>query len=113
MPIHVVHLPIDREVKAKETFKLIVPITIVDHALIGQEFEFNLSFRGPRGGQFGHQIPLKLRVTGEVVEEVVKPEPLSQIELVKIAVKLYDTYKLGQSFDEVFQLVTKFNGDEE
>jgi hypothetical protein len=84
MPIHVVHLPIDREVKGQETFKLTVPITIVDHALIGQEFEFKLCFRGPKGGMFGQPIPLKLRVSESTVQQEVqvpaevKPvEPLS------------------------------------
>lgn len=63
--------------------------------MIGQEFEFSLSFRGPKGGMFGQPIPLKLRVTAAAQEEEVKPVPLSQIELIKIAVKLYDEYKLG------------------
>jgi hypothetical protein len=44
---------------------------------------------------FGQPIPLKLRVTAAAQEEEVKPVPLSQIELIKIAVKLYDEYKLG------------------
>jgi len=32
---------------------------------------------------------------------------------VKLAVKLYDVNKLGKTFDECLEVVTKCNGDEE
>jgi len=44
-----------------------------------------------------------------------KPTPvkMSQVELVKLAVKLFDVQKLGQTFDECLGVVTEFNGNEE
>lgn len=38
---------------------------------------------------------------------------MSQVELVKLAVKLYDVKKLGKNFDECLEVVTNCNGDEE
>ena len=46
--------------------------------------------------------------------KINKPEikMLSQIEKVKLAVKLFDFLKLGQSYDECLEVVNRFNGDE-
>lgn len=74
-----------------------------------------MKFHGPKGGEFGEQIPMKLRVVAAPVPEVKAPEPekKSHLELVKLAVKLFDTEKLGQTFNEVLEIVTLVNGDEE
>jgi hypothetical protein len=49
-----------------------------------------LRFRGPRGGEIGETIVLKIKVMKKVV---------SQVEKVKLAIKLFDVLKLGQSYD--------------
>lgn len=38
---------------------------------------------------------------------------MSHLELVKLAVKLFDQEKLGQTFNECLEVVTMLNGDEE
>ena len=64
MPIEIVHLPIDMiEVKGMETFDLSVPIQVAENAIVSDHiFEFTLRFRGPKGGEFGEKIPLKIKV---------------------------------------------------
>ena len=76
-------------------------------------------FRNPGGSEFGYPIELKLKVeqpvqTIQQVKQVqqVQPVQLSQVELTKLAVKLFTVTKLGQSFDEVLAVVNQFNGDE-
>merc|ERR1719454_93420 len=115
MPIEVVNMPIDEKVEAQETFKLTVPITVVDDAIAGDHvFDFKLRFRGPKGGEIGHPIPMKIKVVApQIKEEPKKVEPKSHLELVKLAVKLFDTDKLGQTFNECLEVVTLVNGDEE
>jgi hypothetical protein len=121
MPIEVVHLPIDMiDVKAQETFDLCVPIQIADNAIVSDHvFELTLRFRGPKGGEFGEPIPLKIKIVNQVKAEepeskkVEEPIKKSQVELVKLAVKLYDLDKLGKTFDECLEVVTNTNGDEE
>ena len=68
--------------------------------------QINLRFRGPKGGEFGQPIPIKLKIN-----EPVKVVKLSQVELVKLAIKLFDAEGLGETYDEVIAIVTKFNGD--
>jgi uncharacterized CHY-type Zn-finger protein len=117
MPIEVVNVPVDSKVDAMETLKMSVPITVAENAFItDQVFEFKLRFRGPHGNEFGEPIPLKLKVVDFKKPAVVeKPAPvkMSQVELVKLAVKLFDVQKLGQTFDECLGVVTEFNGNEE
>lgn len=103
IPIEVVHQPIDQDVKAMETAKFTVMVKIADNAF-ASESTVLLRFRGPNGGEFGEPIALKLKIAPVA--------QMSQVELVKLAVKLFDAAKLGQSFDEVLAVVTTFNGDE-
>jgi ribosome assembly protein YihI (activator of Der GTPase) len=102
MPIEVVHIQIDKKVEAMENLKLEVPITVADNAnATGEVFECKLRFRGPKGGEFGEPIPLKIKVVErqqQAKAEESKEEPpkaLEQVELVKMAVKLFDALKLG------------------
>lgn len=72
MPIEVINMPIDNKLEAMETLKLQVPITVVDDAIpCDNVFEFKLRFRGPKGGEIGHPIPMKVKV----VPHPVKDEP--------------------------------------
>jgi len=92
-----------------------VPITVVESAIAKNEiFEFKLRFRGPKGGEIGEPMPIKLRIVAPAKKQ---EEPVivkkSHLELVKLAVKLFDTEKLGQSFNECLEVVTLVNGDEE
>lgn len=117
MPIEVVNVPVDTKVEAMETLKMSVPITVAENAFVTEQvFEFKLRFRGPHGNEFGEPIPLKLKVVDfkkPVAEEKPTPVKMSQVELVKLAVKLFDVQKLGQTFDECLGVVTEFNGNEE
>lgn len=123
MPIELVNIPMDQIVCAMETFKMTVPITVNEDAKAGL-FEFKLRFRGPKGGEFGEPIPIKLRVTEvnevndvkvekaeEKTQEPKPAEPMSHLELVKLAVKLFEQDKLGQTFKEVMDTVTLVKGD--
>ena len=98
LPIEVVNIPIDFEVKGQETFKIQVAIKIHDHVFASdKEYEFVLCFKGPNGGQFGEPIPLKIKV-------FPNSDPVSEkdeIEFYRIAIKLHDLLKLGKNFEEV------------
>jgi len=93
-----------------ESFVLEVPIQIIDSAIISDKvYDFSLRFRGPKGGEFGEPIPMKIKV----VAPKASPEKIkNQVELVKLAVKLFDVLKLGKSYDECLEVVTSCNGDE-
>merc|ERR1719333_445347 len=104
-----------------ETLKLSVPITVLDSAKPSDEpFQTILRFRGPKGGEIGEPMPIKIRIVAAPAQpEPTKPAPAkeeekkSHLEIVKIAVKLFDTEKLGQTFNEVLEVVTLVNGNEE
>jgi len=114
MPIELVNMPIENKVEAMENLKLSVPITILDSAEASDKiFEFSLRFCGPKGGEIGEPIPMKIKIIGAkkvVAEELPKvqeeKEKPSHLELVKLAVKLFDTEKLGQTFNECLEVVT-------
>jgi hypothetical protein len=110
-----VNLPIDSKVEAMETLKLSVPIAVLEGAEPTELFEFKLRFRGPKGGEIGQPIPIKLRIPAPAAKIIAeKPvEKKSHLDLVKLAVKLFDTEKLGQTFNECLEVVTLVNGDEE
>lgn len=125
MPIELIDLPMEQNIGAMETFKMIVPITVNDDAKAGL-FEFMLRFRGPKGGEFGEPIPIKLLVASAAAEKIEakieeplcqqpvseKPaEPMSHLDMVKLAVKLFEQEKLGQTFKEVMETVTLVKGD--
>merc|ERR1712127_1077290 len=79
------------------------------------DIEVKLRFRGPKGGEIGHPIPMKIKI-GAPAAKIVAEKPVekkSHLELVKLAVKLFDTEKLGQTFNECLEVVTLVNGDEE
>jgi hypothetical protein len=119
MPIEVVHLPIDQELKSFEVLKMSVPITVCADAFPSDEpFQCTLRFRGPKGNEFGQPIPISIKIVSKLSEPAQKEaehtKPMSQIELVKLAVKLFDSMKLERSnFDKCLAIVTKFNGDVE
>lgn len=111
LPVEVVNVPIDFEVKGQETFKLSVPIKVHEHSLPSDEpLDFVLVFRGPNGNKFGEPIHLKLKVIKqqsqqeheepllEKTEQIVQAP--SEIETLKMAIKLHEGLNNGQSFDE-------------
>ena len=55
------------------------------------EYDIVLCFRGPNGNQFGEAIPMKIKVVSSEKDEM---------EFYKLAIKLHEVLKLGQSFDE-------------
>jgi hypothetical protein len=100
LPIEVVNVPIDFEVKGQETFKLSLPIKVHEHSIPSDEvIEFTLAFRGPNGNKFGEMIPIKLKIVPQTKEETMAPQ-LSEIEILKLAIKLHEGLNNGQSFDE-------------
>lgn len=118
MPIELINVPVDQKVDANQTYKITVPICVLESAKPTDGlYEFSLRFRGPKGSEFGDAIPLKLRISApaQPMPEVIQPEPVkkSHLELVKLAVKLFDEEKLGQTFNECLEVVTQVNGDED
>lgn len=112
MPIEVVQVPVESKVEAMQNLKMSVPITVLDSAKPSDEvFEFALRFRGPKGGEIGEPINLKLKIVADA-KKAEEPKK-SHLELVKLAVKLFDQEKLGQTFNECLEVVTLVNGDEE
>ena len=96
LPVEMVNVPIDFEVKSQETFKIQVPIKIHENRAASDEiYEFALVFRGPNGNPFGETIPLKIKVVNQP-----SAGPLSEIEFFKLAIKLHDVLRLGANFDE-------------
>ena len=91
LPIEVVNMLIPNEVKPFETVKLSIPLQICSNVVHSNEaHEVKLRFRCPRGCEIGETIVLKIKVMKKVV---------SQVEKVKLAIKLFDVLKLGQSYD--------------
>jgi|DEB19_MinimDraft_2_1074335.scaffolds.fasta_scaffold57591_2 hypothetical protein len=85
LPIEVVNVPINFDVKGHETFKIQVPIKVLDIMIPDKtEYEFSLCFRGPNGNQFGEPIPMKIKVVPNQSEEK------DEIEFYKLAIKLHD-----------------------
>jgi len=114
MPIELVNVPVDSKVEAMETLKMSVPITVLESAKPSDElFTTVLRFRGPKGGEIGEPIPIKIKIVAPKTKPVEEPVKKSHLELVKLAVKLFDTEKLGQTFNECLEIVTLVNGDEE
>jgi hypothetical protein len=103
LPIEVVNVPITFKTEAMETFKMNVPIKIHESAVASDDVhKFALTFRGPNGNQFGEVINLKLRVVPQQMQAETTDEPktLSEIETLKLAIKLHESLNSGQSFDE-------------
>ena len=73
MPIELVNIPVEQKVDAMETYKMTVPITVNDDAKAGL-YEFNLRFHGPKGGEFGEPIPVKINISA-----AKKPEPKAPV----------------------------------
>lgn len=128
LPIEAVNIPVDQKVEGMSNIKMSVPFTIKENAMPGDVQEIKIRFKGPKGNVFGDSIPVKIQVIApEKKEEIVKaeepkkdepvkaqePVKLSHLELVKLAVKLFDSEKLGQTFNECLEVVTLVNGDEE
>lgn len=112
MPLEILNIPVEEKVEAMGTLTMNVPITVADNAQPTEMYEFALRFCGPKGGQIGEPIPMKLKIVAAPVPEK-KQEPKSHLELVKLSVKLFDNDKLGQTFNECLEVVTLVNGDEE
>jgi len=123
LPIELVNVPVDQKVEANQCLAVTVPITVLESAKPSDEvLDYKLRFRGPKGGEIGEPIPIKVKIVAPEVpkveapakeEKVEEPVQKSHLELVKIAVKLFDTEKLGQTFNEVLEVVTLVNGDED
>jgi len=119
MPIELVNVPVDQKVESMETLKMAVPITVLEAAQPSEQpFQTVLRFRGPKGGEIGEPMPIKIKIVApkaapQEAQKPVEEEKKSHLEIVKIAVKLFDTEKLGQTFNEVLEVVTLVNGNEE
>ena len=82
-----------------------VPLKVHDHAIVDDKVhEIKLAMRGPGGCQFGNVITLKLKV-------IMPADYNSEIELYKLAMKLYEQ-GLG-NFEDCVVAVKNTNCDEQ
>ena len=104
-PVEIINVPIDQEVKGKQSVKISVPLTILSHIQADENtvHTLNLTFRGPGGAAFGEIIPIQLKVT------LPKPQ-VDELEIYKLAIKLHEM-NLG-SFEECAKAVKEHDCDE-
>lgn len=104
-PVEIINVPIDQEVKGKQSVKISVPLTVLSHIQADENtvHTLNLTFRGPKGQAFGEIIPIQLKVT------LPKPQ-VDELEIYKLAIKLHEM-NLG-SFEECAK-AAKENGCDE
>ena len=104
-PIEIIHIPIEQEVKGKQTLTISVPLTVLPHIQASDDivYKLNLTFRGPKGQPFGQIIPVELKV--------ILPKPqVDELEVYKLAIKLHESLNLG-SFEECAKVVKDNNCD--
>ena len=105
-PIEIIQIPIEQEVKGKQSIKISIPLTVLPHIQASYDniYKLNLCFRGPKGQPFGQMITIELRV--------VLPKPqVDELEVYKLAIKLHESLNLG-TFEECAQIVKENNCDE-
>ena len=104
-PVEIIAVPIEQEVKGKQSVKISVPLSILPHIKADENtvYTLNLTFRGPGGAAFGDIIPLQLRVT------LPRPQ-VDELEVYKLAIKLHEL-NLG-SFEECAKAVKDHDCDE-
>lgn len=85
-----------------QTFKLSIPILIPDDIDVKGDdtFDVELGFYGPRSGNFGQRLNLKVKIN----------EGAFELKLYKAAITMTEA-GLG-SFDESVEALRKCNGDE-
>jgi len=105
LPIEIINVPIEQEVKGKTSMKICVPLTIAPHIVADDDkvYTIILTFRGPKGQAFGEPIPIKIKVT-------LPKQQFDELEIYKLAIKLHEM-NLG-SFEECAKAV-KDNGCDE
>jgi hypothetical protein len=107
LPVEMINVPVDQEVKGKSSIKMTVPLKVHDHAVASDQIHtIKLAMRGPGGFQFGNVITLKLKV--------IMPSDFfynDDVELYKLALKL--SQKGLGSFDECVIAVKNSNCDEQ
>ena len=104
IPIEVFKIPIESEVKGKQTEKFEVPLTILDHMVGGDKvYEIFLTFRGPKGNAFGQRIPIKIKIN--------LPQPkVTEADVYKLAIKFHEN-GFG-SIEKCAEVVKQNNCDE-
>jgi len=104
-PIEIINVPVDQEVKGKQTLKISVPLTILPHIQANDTvYTIKLTFRGPKGQAFGEIIPIQLKVT-------LPRTQVDELEIYKLAIKLHESLNLG-SFEECAKAVKDNNCNE-
>jgi len=105
LPIEIINVPVDQEVKGKTNMKISVPLTILPHIQADDNkiYTINLTFRGPRGQAFGEIIPIQIKVT-------LPKTQIDELEIYKLAIKLHEL-NLG-SFEECAKAVKDNRCDE-
>jgi hypothetical protein len=63
IPIKAVNVPVKQKVGAMESYKITVPVAVLEDAAACELFEFNLHFYKANGHEFGHPIPMKIKVS--------------------------------------------------
>jgi len=60
LPVEIIKVPVESEVKGKQSVKISVPLSVVPHIQASDDvvYKINLTFRGPKGQPFGQIIPI-------------------------------------------------------
>ena len=105
LPIEIINVAVEQEVKGKCTMKMSVALTVLPHIQVEDDkiYTINLTFRGPKGQAFGEMIPIQLKVT-------LPKGQVDELEIYKLAIKLHEM-NLG-SFEECAK-AAKENGCDE
>jgi hypothetical protein len=73
LPVKEINVPVKQKVLAMQTYKLSVPIAVNEDAEPCELFEFKLRFFKANGHEFGHAIPMKIKIlAGSAPQEVKK-----------------------------------------
>lgn len=83
MPIEIFNLPVDCELKGKQATSFEIPLTMAPHIVAdnNKEYQVRLTFRGPKGTEFGEVITLRIKCVLE--------KQTDEVEIYKLAIKLH------------------------
>ena len=105
-------MPVEQEVRGKDSVTLSVPLTLAQHVTANEEnvYEVNLNFREPvrepRDMVFGTTIPLKIKCVA------VKQPVITDVDIYKLAIKLHEQQLQLGSLDDCIQVVRENNANE-
>ena len=105
-------MPVEQEVRGKDSVTLSVPLTLAQHVTANEEnvYEVNLNFREPvrepRDMVFGTTIPLKIKCVA------AKQWVITDVKNYKLAIKLHEQQLQLGSLDDCIRVVRENNANE-